>query len=259
MRKFMRALAVGIALVLVGVGGMARATEDPGRVVGGVRAPQGIYPWLARLSMGCGGSLVAPSVVLTAAHCVAGTGPETRIQALFGTVDLASTDATVVNSASVYRAPDYTTAGKGNDWALIKLARPLSFPVVKLEPSVVGAGPFRVMGWGATQEGGEQQRYLLHANVPYVDDTTCGKLYTKFGYSFVPAAMLCAGVVGTGGIDTCQGDSGGPMVAVDTAGAWRQVGIVSWGVGCARPQFPGVYTEIADYYQSIQSAITALS
>ncbi|RLK55121.1 S1 family peptidase [Actinokineospora cianjurensis] len=257
MRKLLRAAVLGFALVAA-LTAPARG-EVPDKVVGGVPAPQGAYPWLTRLSMGCGGSLVTPTIVLTAAHCVSETGPDTRVEATFGVVDLESPKADIIDSAYIYRSPDYTVAGRGSDWALIKLARKAPYPVIKLQSTLVTTGPFRVMGWGAALEGGEQQRYLLHADVPYVDDATCGGLYTRYGYSFVAAGMLCAGVVGAGGVDTCQGDSGGPMVAKDSSGVLRQVGIVSWGIGCARPQFPGIYTEVSAYLPAITAAITALA
>ena len=69
--------------------------------------------------------------------------------------------------------------------------------------------------------------------------------------------MICAGIT-QGGIDTCQGDSGGPMVRKDASGAWRQVGIVSWGEGCARPNFAGIYSQVSTFSSAITSAVNSL-
>ena len=73
----------------------------------------------------------------------------------------------------------------------------------------------------------------------------------------IPAEEICAGYA-SGGVDTCQGDSGGPMFRRDSANAWIQVGIVSWGDGCARPNKPGVYTQVSYFAASIRSAATSL-
>ncbi|SDD51077.1 serine protease [Actinokineospora iranica] len=227
-------------------------------VVGGTPAPPGAYPWVVRLSMGCGGSLVSPQVVLTAAHCVRATGPDTEITATVGVVDLSDPTAKVVSSTYVHRAPEFIDVTQGNDWALIKLATPVEQSVLELEPAVIETGEFAIMGWGADKEGGSQQQVLLHAKVPMVGDQACADRYKVAGYPFMPAGMVCAGLLDTGGVDTCQGDSGGPMVLADAAGVLKQVGIVSWGIGCARPQYPGIYTEVATYDSSIKAAITSL-
>ena len=109
------------------------------------------------------------------------------------------------------------------------------------------------MGWGATSEGGSTSRYLLKAQVPFVSDSVCGSSY---GRQLVASDMLCAGPL-AGGTDTCQGDSGGPMVK-SVNGAWVQVGIVSWGNGCARRNYPGVYTEVSTFASAISAAMARL-
>src|SRR5215213_5496872 len=136
MRSWTRRLAmvaVGTATALATVAGTAVADPpdvEP-QVVGGSPAAQGEFPWLVRLSMGCGGVLYTQQIVLTAAHCVSGTGANTSITATAGVVDLQSTSGRVqVRSTYVYRAPGYN--GNGKDWALIKLAQPINLPTLKI-------------------------------------------------------------------------------------------------------------------------------
>ncbi|MGX1503042.1 UNVERIFIED_CONTAM: secreted trypsin-like serine protease [Streptomyces graminofaciens] len=228
----------------------ASAAAPP--VVGGTRAAQGEFPFMVRLSMGCGGALYAKDIVLTAAHCVSGSGNNTSITATAGVVDLNSSSAIKVRSTKVLQASGYN--GTGKDWALIKLAQPINLPTLKIaETTAYNSGTFTVAGWGAAREGGAQQRYLLKAQVPFVPDSTCRQAYDEL----VPSEEICAGY-NEGGVDTCQGDSGGPMFRKDNAGVWTQVGIVSWGYGCARAGYPGVYTEVSTFAAAIKSAAANL-
>ncbi|MFJ5528417.1 S1 family peptidase [Streptomyces sp. NPDC093261] len=229
------------------------AQAAPRPVVGGTRAAQGEFPFMVRLSMGCGGALYTKNIVLTAAHCVSGSGTNTSITATTGVVDLQSSSAIKVKSTKVLQAPGYN--GKGRDWALIKLARAVDLPTLPIATSTAyNNGDFTVAGWGAAREGGGQQRYLLKAQVPFVDDATCQRAY---GNDLVPGDEICAGFP-QGGVDTCQGDSGGPMFRKDTTGAYLQVGIVSWGEGCARAGYPGVYTEVSTFAADIAGAAAGL-
>lgn len=244
------------ALAIASLQPVSAAQAAPSPVVGGTRAAQGEFPFMVRLSMGCGGALYTQQIVLTAAHCVGSSGNNTGITATAGVVDLQSTTGRVqVRSTKVLRAPGYN--GTGKDWALIKLAQPINLPTLKIATTTqYNTGDFTVAGWGANREGGSQQRYLLKATVPFVSDAAC-KGYGGLYSDLVANEEICAGF-DAGGVDTCQGDSGGPMFRKDNAGNFIQVGIVSWGEGCARPEAPGVYTEVSTFASAIASAASTL-
>lgn len=252
-----RCAAVGAAaLAIASLQPVSTATAAPAPVVGGTRAAQGEFPFMVRLSMGCGGSLYTQQIVLTAAHCVGGTGNNTGITATAGVVDLQSTSGRVqVRSTKVYRAPGYN--GTGKDWALIKLAQPINLPTLKIATTPqYNNGDFTIAGWGDIRQDGPSSRYLLKATVPFVSDATC-RAYGGLYRGLVAGEEICAGYE-AGGVDTCQGDSGGPMFRRDDAGAWIQVGIVSWGDGCAQPKAPGVYAEVSTFASQIAAAAATL-
>jgi secreted trypsin-like serine protease len=248
----------GVVATVLAVTGIPAVAHRPIReVVGGDEAPQGMFPWIVRLSMGCGGTLVAPRVVLTAGHCVDGSGPDTGIQATAGAADLKSKTATALRSVQVIRAPGFRSETRGDDWAVIQLDRKLDLATIDLSRGRAGdRGPFTIMGWGQTSESsGRQQSRLRFATVPFVSDEDCASAYEKAGVDLVSDQSICAGRAGT---DTCQGDSGGPMVRRDQQGRWVQVGIVSWGLGCARDGYPGVYTQVSAFRPAIKAAIRRL-
>ncbi|HZN75360.1 MAG TPA: serine protease [Micromonosporaceae bacterium] len=234
-------------------------SDDRAEVVGGVRADEGDFPWIVRLSGGCAGALAAPRFVLTAAHCVPGTGRTSSIRVTAGSADLGSDRSVTVRSVYVRQAPDFRQVTSGNDWAIVELERALDLPTLPLATSGrYNGGRFTVLGWGSTSEGSlVQQRQLRRATVSYVDDRTCARAYESLGYDFVPSDMICAGNARSNGPDACQGDSGGPLVHRAADGGWVQVGIVSWGYGCARKGYPGVYTQVSTFAEAIAEAVRA--
>jgi V8-like Glu-specific endopeptidase len=249
-----------MTLVTAALSTPAAAARPPGDigpdVVGGTPAAQGEFPWMVRLSMGCGGALYRPNLVLTAAHCVGPTGTNTSITATLGVVDLQDPNRITRQSNYVYRAPGFTGATAGKDWALIRLSSPVTtLAMLPIATSTrYDTATFTIAGWGATSEGGGQQRFLQKAQVPFVSDTTCKTSYP----GLVSSDMICAGYT-QGGVDTCQGDSGGPMFRRDANGQWIEIGITSWGNGCARPNFPGVYSQVSTFAAAISAAANSLT
>jgi secreted trypsin-like serine protease len=190
---------------------------------------------------------------------VNGSGANTSITATAGAIDLQDPNRIAVRSTQVLQAPGYN--GNGRDWALIKLASPITDARVSTLPVATNAtfnnGTFTVAGWGAASEGGAQQRFLLKAGVNFIDDATCRSAGGSYS-SLINAEEICAGNFASGGVDTCQGDSGGPMFRRDNNGAFVQVGITSWGIGCARARNPGVYTEVSTFAQNIADGAASL-
>ena len=247
-------VALSVALVAQPAADAAPVSGPSPSVVGGTNAAQGEFPWMARLSMGCGGAVIAARVVLTAAHCVRPTGAYTGYTATIGRANLSNTAVgQVIRSTYVFRSPQYPSTGT-YDWALIELASapstaPLS--IANQGETALNSGTFTVMGWGATYEGGPQSTTLKKASVPFVSDSVCAQSYGELA----PATEICAGYA-AGGVDTCQGDSGGPMVK-SVNGVFREVGIVSYGNGCARPNYPGVYSEVQAFSDAIKARISS--
>jgi secreted trypsin-like serine protease len=224
-------------------------------VVGGGNASPNEYPSVARITFGpflCTGTLIAPDTVLSAGHCGSVTGsavgtpvgwPPQLINVRIGGDKPNNGEARPVQRVTVH--PNYL-ASSGYDISLLKLSTASS----KTPTKVAGSGDRAswepgdlewIVGWGATEEGGDLPDTLQEAQVPITTDATCADAYSDFDAT----TMVCAGFP-QGGVDTCQGDSGGPMFGTAADGTFRVVGATSFGEGCARPERPGVYARVGD-------------
>lgn len=222
------------------------------KIVGGTEATPNAWPGTVAVYKGsfqsCGGSLIADEWVLTAAHCVTASSPTGGFSKIVaGRHNLTTTAGETLQVKKAFRHPSFSSSTLDNDIALIQLATKSTMPTVNLvdavqAASVVAPSVTTVVGWGAISESGSSSNVLRQVDVPIIDLATC-KSYSS--YSRVTNNQFCAGFP-TGGKDSCQGDSGGPLFAT-LNGQKTQVGVVSWGIGCARAEQPGVYTRVSNY------------
>ncbi|XP_076858711.1 transmembrane protease serine 3 [Brachyhypopomus gauderio] len=221
------------------------------RIVGGNLSREGEFPWQVSLHFQyqhlCGGSIVTPWWILTAAHCVYGFSFPNLWKVLVGLTEQPVTEAKYHSVEKIIYHRKYRPQGLDYDIALMKLMQPLTFNGY-VEPICLPnfGEEFEdgmmcwISGWGATQDGGEGSVYLHSARVPLISAKACSQPEVYQG--FISPGMICAGYL-EGGIDSCQGDSGGPL-ACETTSVWKLVGATSWGLGCAEMNKPGVYTRI---------------
>lgn len=238
------------------------------QIVGGETAEPGAWPWMVAIQAFteagyhtfCGASLVAPSWALTAAHCVVNAEPE-QIVATVGPYRLDSGQGEKRSVDRIVLHPRYGfdfAHDFAHDLALLHLTEPVEGELVSLlgSDNLELAGPGTagtVVGWGAVSEdgrGGSLTYDLQQVELPIVSEEEC----TSSMGRMITENMLCAGFR-QGGKDACHGDSGGPLVVPDGEGGWQLAGLVSFGIGCARPMFYGVYTRVSQYHDWILSQI----
>ena len=279
------ALALSVPLAPVQALELIPARPVEGQIVGGGPAAITDAPWqVALLSAGegptwerqsCGGSIISAEWILTAAHCVvpdpggslATTDPDS-LTVLSGTAQLAEENPSPGLQSEVRAIiahPQYNDETKANDIALIRLKTPLTLgptqqviPLPALPNWPANGTDALISGWGNTSSTSPSNypTQLQKATIEVIggpSSATCGD-YEPEAYD--PTQMLCAGIPGSGGIDTCQGDSGGPL-AVSVNGTYYLAGVVSWGRGCAQPGYPGIYARVTSYTSWIASTQAA--
>lgn len=301
-RALLRAATlIGIgALATVAIAPVADAAPRQTRIINGMSVSAGDYttrwPFIAALlthgttntydAQFCGGSLIAPSFVLTAAHCVTSSAAGNPVKepssmdVLLGTRMLGDGSGTRIEVQQIIRHPDYDHGTTANDVALLFLATPATgVPTVDLVGSGDGVlwgngagfaidadGPY-VGGWGnmsAATGGNSFPAELRDVQIPLASDADCAGASPGLGASFQASNMICGGIVDTdgnpadgvtNGKDTCQGDSGGPLIVYANPIGYKLAGLTSWGFGCASDTY-GVYTRVAAFTEWINGAMT---
>ncbi|XP_061725123.1 venom serine protease Bi-VSP-like isoform X2 [Cydia pomonella] len=253
------------------------------RVVGGIPAKLGDFPWMALLGYKerragagarwlCGGSLISARHVLTAAHCI-----HTRENDLYlvrlGELDLARDDegATPVDVLikTLVKHQEYSPKSFTNDIGILVLSRNVQFTNLIQPICIPRSGDLRsrsyenytplIAGWGDTEFRGPSATHLQVLQLPVLSNDFCAQAYSAYKAQVIDQRVLCAGFK-KGGKDACQGDSGGPLMQPIYNSETRttffyQIGVVSYGKKCAEAGFPGVYTRVTNFVPWIEETV----
>lgn len=246
----------------------ANAQQPPiqAKIIGGERSNIEAWPWMAGLvkknlrtfdGTYCGASLIAKQWVLTAAHCVEKYSPE-DLDVIVSKAHLSSDTGERISIESIIMHPSFDSNTLDNDLALVKLSTPSTYLPISLLPTYSNQGQtgalVTAIGWGTISATKNLFPESLHqVDLSLISKKQCSSVYD------LTNNMICTDSL-QGGKDTCQGDSGGPLIIFDTESqSWRQIGITSWGRGCALKDFYGVYTRIQNYTSFISDTICSKS
>jgi len=236
--------------------------RGPNRIVGGVAAGVNEFPWRVGLySRGkgvfCGGTVISPNWVITAAHCIgkAGWTHTQPLQVNVGDHDYTTTSDTqnqLITIDRIINHAAYNDQTQDNDVALLHMERALTYdstvqPICL--PWTMTAETFQgktvtASGWGTTSSGGTASTVLRKVDLPVLTTEECGQYYR----GMITPNMICTYSPGK---DTCQGDSGGSIDYL-ASGKYYNIGVVSWGIGCAGENKPGVYAKVTNYLPWIE-------
>ncbi|KAF0708698.1 Aste57867_6252 [Aphanomyces stellatus] len=246
MRPFAMSIVLGLSTA---------AMHNQARIMGGHEATVGQHLYVASLRQTpalqaqCGGSLIAPTIVLTAAHCL---GHNLTVASVGSHFIQGVTDGEHIPIVREIQHPQYDNTSHAYDVAVLVLDRPSIFPPAQLSfATVVPNMTLTVRGWGriARSQDAAFSYELLEVNVQAVANAECASHLR--GVS-IERTMLCAG--GDPGRDACQGDSGGPLTL---AGTDTVVGVVSFGRSCGQKNIPGVYARLSFARKFLQPFLDA--
>jgi len=228
------------------------------RIVSGWDADVNEWPWIAALMNNgrqfCGGSLITKKHILTAAHCVAHMSryDVANLKVRLGEYKIKQEGETTLfesKAARVVRHRGFSQQTLHSDVAIITMEKAVPDSYDKIHPVCLPSGHQKyagqtatVIGWGSLRENGPQPNTLQEMTVKIWNNAECKQTYGNAAPGGIMDHMLCAGKQGK---DSCSGDSGGPM-QIGTGDYWTQIGIVSWGIGCGKSHYPGVYTRVTE-------------